>query len=215
MTSMRLLFSLIIFSLSVPVTMAAETAKKQSYTEVHRPLPVTGDKIKVVEYFWYGCPHCYNLEPKLRQWLKNKPDDVVFHRIPAVLTDAWLPQAKAFYIAEKLGITEEIHPALFDHIHRKKRRLKTQKTLREFFSEYDVDPKAFNELYTSKEIVNKIKAGLLETQRLKITGVPTVSVQGKYVTSGRQAGGNEQMLAVIDELIARERRLLARNSGAP
>lgn len=182
------------------------SGRKQTYTEVRKPLTVAGDKIRVTEYFWYGCPHCYSLEPDIREWLKNKPEDVEFRRVPAVLTDTWLPQAKAFHIAEKVGVTEDIHPAMFDHIHRKKRRLNKQKDLREFFSEYGVAEKVFDELYSSKEITDKIKTGLLEVQRLRIAGVPTMSVNGKYVTSVRQAGSNQELLEVVDTLIAKERR---------
>ena len=216
MTLTRLLFmsfAMVLLNLSaVPAVTAGEVAKgkKQPYTEVRKPLPVSGDKIEIVEYFWYGCPHCYSFEPVLKKWLETQPDDITFRRVPAVLTDAWLPQAKAFYIAEKLGIAEDIHPALFDHIHRKKRRLNKQKSLREFFSEYDVDKKVFNELYLSKEVTDKIKMGLRETQRLRISGVPTMSVQGKYVTSARQAGSNEEMLETIETLITKERRLMAK-----
>jgi len=104
----------------------------------------------VREFFWYGCPHCYKLEPYLETWLKTKPEDVDFVRIPGVMNRSWELHGKAFYVAKSLGVLEESHSNLFNAIHRDKRKLTNQKQLAGFYKDYGVDKKTFNALRIDK-----------------------------------------------------------------
>jgi thiol:disulfide interchange protein DsbA len=166
----------------------------------------SGDRIEVVEVFWYGCPHCYSFEPHLEEWLENKPDDVAFIRIPGVLNQGWIPHAKAYYAAEKLGIVDKIHRPLFDAIHRERRQLYTEDQLAEFFAGHGVPAEQFKSVFNSKEVDTKIRQAYFLARDYKLTGVPSLVINGKYLTSGTHAGTFESMLEVTDKLIEQERQ---------
>lgn len=170
-----------------------------------QPTQAPEGKIEVAEVFWYGCPHCYAFEPILESWLKTKPDDVVFRRIPGVLNKNWVPHAKAYFTAEKLGILEKIHKPLFDAIHKERRRIFTEDQLRDFFEEQGVDPDEFNKIYNSDEVETKTKQAFFLARGYRLTGVPSVVVNGKYLTSGSLAGSYENLLKVVNYLIEKER----------
>lgn len=178
----------------------------QPYAELDPAQPTRSEgKIEVVEIFWYGCPHCYTLEPHLEKWLETMPDDVVFRRVPGVLGKNWLPHARAYYTAELLGIVDKIHRPLFDAIHRDNRTIMNAKNLRDFFAEQGVSKSEFEKVYESEEVTGKIKAAFIESQGYKLTGVPAIIVNGKYRTGASMTGSNEKLIEVIDFLIAQER----------
>lgn len=169
----------------------------------------SGDRIEVVEVFWYGCPHCYALEPYLEQWLENKPEDVEFRRIPGVLGRDWMAHARAYYTAEKLGIVDQIHRPLFNAIHKEKKRILSGEQLRDFFAEHGVDKAEFTRIFDSEDVTDKLKQAFVAAQGSKITGVPTMIVNGKYRTSATMAGSYENMITIVNQLIVKERKLLA------
>ncbi|RMD71961.1 MAG: thiol:disulfide interchange protein DsbA/DsbL, partial [Gammaproteobacteria bacterium] len=110
------------------------------YELVTPPQPTEDpSKIEVLEFFWYGCPHCYHAEPLVEAWLKRKPEDVVFRRMPAIFTNPlWELHARAYYTAEALGIVDKIHRPLFDAIHKERRPMNTEKDIEAFFAEHGV-----------------------------------------------------------------------------
>ena len=165
----------------------------------------SGDKIEVVEVFWYGCPHCYSLEPYLEDWLKNKPDDVAFRRVPGILGKNWIAHARAYFTAEKLGIVDKIHRPLFDAIHRDRKNIMSESALRDFFAQQGVDKKQFDDIYQSDEVSDMVKSAFSEGQAFGLTGVPAIVVNGKYLTSASQAGGNKELISVIGQLTEQER----------
>lgn len=165
----------------------------------------TGDKIEVLEVFWYGCPHCYSFEPHIEAWLKDLPDDVEFIRVPGVLNRGWIPHAKAYYVAEKLGIVDKIHRPLFDAIHKEKRRLFTEEELMDFFVEHGVSAGDFERVITSKELDTKIRQAYFLARDYKLTGVPSVVVNGKYLISASHIRTFEEMIQVTNALIEKER----------
>lgn len=169
---------------------------------------ITKDKIEVVELFWYGCPHCYHFEPQLNKWLKNKPDNVVFLRIPAVFNPTWALHARAFYAATSLGLFEdgkhEFHDAFFEEIHEKKKRLKNKKELQKFFARFGVSAEDFNNTFDSFAVNTKVNRATTLSKRYKLDGVPTIIVNGKYRTDGPLAGGRKGMIKVLDFLIKKE-----------
>jgi len=190
--------------------LAAGYTEGKEYTALASPQPTnSGDKIEIVELFWYGCPHCYRLEPEMEQWLANKPDDVEFVRMPAIVGPPWELLAKAFYTAEFLGVMDTMHLALFDYLHKDKKKIINEAELQAFFVEQGVSNEDSRNTYTSFAVAMKGNNSKLMTQRYGITGVPTIIVNGKYNTSGSLAGSNENIIKVMDYLIAQERTALA------
>ena len=163
------------------------------------------DKVEVVELFWYGCPHCFDLEPHIRQWLETKPDDVEFVRMPAVLGPGWELLGKGFYTAELLGVEDRIHPALFEALHVKKQKINDEAALQDFFVNHGVSAEDFRKTFASFAVSVKLNNAKAMTRRYAITGVPTLIVNGKFSTGGRQAGSNANIIKVVDYLVARER----------
>lgn len=169
---------------------------------------ITTKKIEVVELFWYGCPHCYRLEPYMKKWLAKKPDNVVFYRVPAVFNAAWGLHARAFYTAKSLGLFDngktEFHDAFFNEIHKNGNRLSKQKSIESFFAKFGVSAEDFNNAFYSFSVNNKVNRAAALSKRYQAEGVPTIIVNGKYRTDGPMAGGNEGILKVVDFLIKKE-----------
>lgn len=164
----------------------------------------TGDKIEVLEVFWYGCPHCYHFEPVIEKWLGEKAEYIEFVRMPGILGPQWLPHARAFYAAEKLGILEKIHESLFDAIHKDKRKIVDEESLRAFFSEHGVSGADFDQAYNSREVEDKVRTAFSAGKNYALTGVPAIIINGKYTTSASMAGSFEKIVDVINTLAAKE-----------
>ncbi|MBT7952671.1 MAG: thiol:disulfide interchange protein DsbA/DsbL [Gammaproteobacteria bacterium] len=165
----------------------------------------TDNKIEVLEIFWYGCPHCYDFEPHIEKWLENLPEDVEFRRMPGIFNKNWIPHAKAYFTAEKLGVLDKIHSPLFNALHKERKRIYSEDELKDFFVAKGIDGDEFTKVFNSSEIETKFKQAFVMGQRYKITGVPAVIVNGKYMTSGSMTGSYENLLKTIEDLIAKER----------
>ena len=176
------------------------------------PLAGASDgKVKVVELFWYGCPHCFQFEPHIHKWQQSKPANVEFERIPAVFTDkngepraSWELHARAYYTADVMGILEKIHAPLFDAIHVKKQRPFSEEALRAFFVAHGVDGADFDATFNSFAVNGLVASAIRKTQEYGISGVPSLAVQGKYRIGGRMAGSYDNMLKITDFLVAKE-----------
>jgi thiol:disulfide interchange protein DsbA len=179
----------------------------QDYIELSNPQPTSsGDKIEVVELFWYGCPHCYHLDPFLEDWVASKPDDVEFVRMPAILGKRWGLLAKGYYTAELLGVVDKIHPALFEAIHEDKKKINDEAALQDFFVAHGVSAEDFKNTFNSFAVNVKANNARQMTRRYAITGVPTIIVNGKYSTSPGLARSNEGVIKVMNYLVEKERR---------
>jgi protein dithiol oxidoreductase (disulfide-forming) len=193
-------------SVSLFLLIGNQAFAEDGYNRISPPQPTqTGDKIEVVEIFWYACPHCYDFEPYIHEWLQNKPDDVEFRLMPGIFRKSWIPHAKAFYTAEKLGVLDKIHGPLFKALHREKKKIHDEKSLRKFFVKQGVDKAEFTKIYNSEEIDTKAKQAFVMGQRYKVTGTPAMIVNGKYMISGSTAGSFENVLKVVDNLVDKER----------
>ncbi|MCG8324184.1 MAG: thiol:disulfide interchange protein DsbA/DsbL [Thiotrichales bacterium] len=170
-----------------------------------QPTDVAEGKIEVVEVFWYGCPHCYDFEPFLEDWLKNKPDDVEFKRMPGIFRENWVPHARAYYTALELGVLDSVHRPMFNAIHKHRKKLDSQSQLRKLFAENGIDEDAFDKVYESESVTSKVRKAMLMGRRYQIRGVPSVIVNGKYLTGASIAGNFENMLKAIDQLVDKER----------
>ncbi len=165
---------------------------------------VPDGKVEVVEFFWYGCPHCFTLEPQLDAWLEKKPENVVFKRVPSPLNPSWTVHSQFFYAAEALGAADKLHKPLFEAIHVQKRKLFDKQSLIDFAVEQGVDRQKFSDAWNSFGVYVKVQQARKLAQRYGITGVPAVGINGKYKTSGSLAGTYSKMLEIVDELIAKE-----------
>lgn len=185
---------------------AAAAMAGRDYAVIAQPLPVeTGDKVEVLELFWYGCPHCFELEPKLAKWVKALPKDVEFRRMPAIFRDTWVPGAKLFYALEALGELQRLNSDVFDAIHVENKDLNDEQSLANWMVSKGVDRKKFLDTFNSFNVQTKAKRAEQLTRQSKIQGVPALIIDGRYATSGAMVGGHEQMLAVADELIQKAR----------
>ncbi len=204
---MKKVFAFVALLMLAPLAAAAgDDGKGVKYEELANPQPTAAaDKIEVLELFYYGCPHCYHLEPELNDWLKQKPDDVVFVRMPAVLGPTWELLGRAYYTAELLDVVDKIHAPLFDHIHKEKKPIRNATELKEFFAEQGVSEADFDKTFNSFAVITKTNRAKQVRELYGLTGVPTLVVNGKYRTTATLAGGNKQMLQVVDLLIDRER----------
>jgi thiol:disulfide interchange protein DsbA len=169
-----------------------------------------GGKIEVVEFFWYGCPHCYHLEPEVVAWAKRTPKDVVFKRVPAVPNDAWGEGAKIFYTLEAMGLLDQYHQKVFEAIHKDNINLQNKRLREEWLKKNGIDVAKYNEEEKSFSVASKLARARQLTQSYKVDGVPRVVVNGKYYTSGEQAGGPQRVFPVVDQLVEMARR----DSGA-
>lgn len=186
---------------------AVTTAQAADYEVLAKPGRV--DKpgmIEVREFFWYGCPHCYHLEPHVATWLKTKPADVNFVRTPAALNPVWEQNARAYYTAETLGIMEKAHGPLFQAIHVGQQRLFDKDSLIRFYGGFGANPANFNNLYSSFAVSGKVAQGKALAQQYGLEGVPAVVVNGKYLVKGSDA----KVIKTVNELIAKERLALAK-----
>ena len=181
------------------------SAEPLGYEKIIPPQPTGNpDKVEVIEFFWYGCPHCYHFEPDLEQWLKHKPDNVDFIRQPAVFSKLWGDHAKAYFTAEALGVVDKVHADLFDAIQNKKQALRTEDELAKFFVAHGVDEDEFRNAYNSFLVDAKMRQAESMSARYGVTGVPAIIVNGKYKTNGPLAKSQDNMIKIMNELIARE-----------
>jgi len=162
-------------------------------------------KIEVIEFFWYGCPHCYAMEPAVNAWAKNAPKDVAFRRVPAT-TGGWEDMARVFYTLETMNLLDQYHGKVFDAIHRDKVNLGNKKIRDEWLAKNGIDPKKYEETEKSFTVATKLQRSKQLTYAYKVDSVPRVFVNGKYYTAAELAGSGNNVFPVVDQLIALARK---------
>lgn len=202
------------FILMMPLLACAESATNfkegEHYVELSTPATTSAPEgnIEVVELFWYGCPHCFQLEPHIEHWLKESPNDVTFVRMPAVMGPGWELHARAYYAAALLGVEDKTHAPLFDAIHRKRENLFNQGALSAFYANYGVKPSEFDQALKSFSVNSKIMQAKNRQKDYRATGVPAIIVNGKYRVSTTMKAGDKGLFDVVDYLIRKERMAL-------
>jgi thiol:disulfide interchange protein DsbA len=196
------LLLLLLLCLSPTILIAEEFKEGVQYTTFLKPYPVsTGDKIEVREVFWYGCPHCFNLETPLNKWRKEGiPANAEFVRMPGIFRDSWIPHARAYYAFEALGQTEKLHHALMNAMHVKKQRIMTKDQIADFIATQGVDRKEFLDAYNSFSVDSLSRQAGIMTKRYGITGVPSLIVDGRYLVNTSHAGKGE-LFKVVNHLV--------------
>ena len=168
------------------------------------------DKIEVAEFFWYGCPHCYDLEPYLQRWKADMPANVRFVQVPVTWNNAVATHAKMFYTAEALGdlgVIENLtafHQAVFAELHQRGNRLLSERAMKQLFARFGASEEDFDGAWNSFDVDRRLRLAEDLSQRYSVQSVPTIVVNGKFRTGAPEAGGNAKLVEVIDELIARE-----------
>lgn len=203
---LALLCLLPVAALAVPYAPApassAGFAAGRDYIELAAPLPTsTGSQLEVREFFYYGCSHCFDLEPAVTAWLKRKSADTTFVRTPAVLNPRWETLGRAFYVAEELKVLEQVHAPLYHALHIKRERLDSQQALRTFFAGYGVQAAQFDAAWNSSRVSVSVKNASALAKKYMIQGTPTLTVNGKYVVPSN----GDRTFAVVEFLLGKER----------
>ncbi|MCU7960335.1 MAG: thiol:disulfide interchange protein DsbA/DsbL [gamma proteobacterium symbiont of Bathyaustriella thionipta] len=192
------------------VTSWALAAQPVTYKTLNKPVPVDQpDKIEVLEFFWYGCPHCYHFEPEVSAWLETKADDVVFKRVAAPLNPAWGIHSKFYYTAEAMGVVDKLHKPLFDALNsgskEQRAELYSKDGLIQFAANHGVDADKFRTTWDSFFVNLRINQAKKLAALYKVTGVPAVAVNGKYKSGLGLAGSYPNVINTINQLIDKER----------
>jgi len=171
----------------------------------YRVLPIsqpveTKGKVEVIEFFWYGCPHCYDFEPDLSAWVKRQPKDVVFRRVPVAFREDFMPHNQLFYALQAMGKGDALNEKVMYAMHKENKRLLTEPEIADWVASQGIDRNTFLATYRSFAVVSKSRAAKELADAYRIDGVPTVVMQGKYVTSPSIAGSKTKALLVMDYL---------------
>jgi protein dithiol oxidoreductase (disulfide-forming) len=179
------------------------------FVRLTQPVPTTAGpgKIEVIEFFWYGCPHCNAFEPALDAWSKQLPADVMFHRIPVAFSnEPFVAHQRIFFALDSMGLIGTMHRKVFYAIHHDRMRLDKPEEIAAFMAQNGVDSTKFMQAYGSFTTQTKLRQANQLVDGYKIDGVPAIGVQGRFYTSGPLAGDNEKALVVADALIQKLRK---------
>ena len=213
MNRIRSLFALAL-ALAFLVAPGAQAQSRlgTDYSALKAPQPTEAPgKVEVVEFFWYGCPHCYALEPALDAWVKKLPADVQFRRIPAILSESWAPHARIYYAFEALGVLDRVHKSFFDAIHRDHLNVASEEAMNEWLKKNGIDRKTFDGAVKSFGVQTKAKRAAQLTAAYQVEGVPLIAVQGKHTVGAEQSATREKMLATAGDLIVLARKDLPKD----
>lgn len=180
----------------------AQSLSDSSYKPVASPFKVsTGDKIEVAELFWFGCGHCFALEPSIKQWNANKPANAEFVKIPAIFSKRWEFHGKAFYTMQALNVPEEAYDAFFRRIHVQRKPVNNYNSLVSFLADYDKAEEQVESAFNSFEVDTKVRAATKISRQSGATGVPTILVDGKYMTSQGMNAGTAGLFETVNLLV--------------
>ncbi len=196
-------------ALGLPAAAQGGIVEGTHYVRLSQPLPVTAPagKVEVVEFFWYGCPHCNAFEPALEAWVKKLPEFVAFRRVPVQFREEPFGTHQRIYFAlETLGQLEAMHRKVFAAIHNDRLKLDKPAEIQAFMSKNGLDGARFIEVMNSFGVQTKARQAKQLAEAYKIDGVPALGIQGRFYTSGSLAGGQDKMLVVADFLIQASRK---------
>ena len=217
MRLLQRLFAIACFGLIAAAATAAPNApvEGQEYIRLQQPVPTdSGKKVEVMEFFWYNCPHCYQFEPHLAEWIKKQGDHIVMKRVPVGFRESFVPQQKLYYTLEAMNRLD-LHRAVFDAIHASRQKLDREEQIFAFIEKQGVDMKKFTDTFNSFSVQSKVGRVAQLQQTFRIDGVPTVIIDGQYITSpsivgqtmrgASEAQMNAATLQVMDALVAKKK----------
>jgi thiol:disulfide interchange protein DsbA len=176
----------------------------EHYTLLENPRRVRTDKIEVMEFFSYGCIHCYNFDPELSDWAESNSDKINFIRTPAISNDLWRLLGRNYYTMEKLGIVEKYHMPFFREVHDVKRNFSSPKRLSDYFDGKGTTSEEYTKVFNSLAVSRKMTVADQMGRRLLVSSVPTIIVHGKYMVRITRSVGISRMLEVMDFLVDKE-----------
>ena len=186
--------------------LALESGKDYLEISPAQKTDVKKGQVEVLEFFWYRCPHCFDLEPELNAWSKKLPKDVVLKKVPGILQPGWANLARAYYALEAVGMLEKLHGDVFNAIHVQGMDLNPPERFFDWAVTKGVDRKQIADAYNSFAVNTKVMRAQQMTTSFKLNGVPAFVVDGKFVTSAYLTGGVPSMFKALDELVAQERK---------
>jgi len=169
----------------------------------------TGERIEVIDFFWYGCPYCNELQPALEEWIKRKPDDVAVRRVPAILKDNWAPHARLYYTLELLGEVERLHLKVYHSYHVEELSMSKPDVMEQWAVKNGIERRRWVDAYFSPEVDARIARAFQATKRYNVQGTPSVVVDGRYLTSSSMTPTVRDMVPVLEDLV----RLARQNRG--
>ena len=184
-------------------TMAADSSQK--YVQISNQKQTESDKVVIYEFFWYGCPHCYNLEPTINDIESNLDKDTILIKVPVALRDSWELHAKAYYALQQMKLDDNLHEKVFAEIHVNSNRLDTKEKLANFIKEEGYDADKFLKILDSFGTEIRIKKASRLANQYQIKSVPTLVINGKYKTSGSHVSSYQELYDVVQLLVDKER----------
>jgi thiol:disulfide interchange protein DsbA len=195
--------ALLLFALTSVAAYAQPVAGRE-YQELSPARPVaTGERIEVLEFFYYGCPVCYEAQPHIAKWLIKSGPGLAHIRVPAVFTDSSESFARTFFTLGAMNQIARLHWPLYDNHHFDGKQLNEEKNVVAWVASNGVDEKRFTELWHSAEVQAQVDAAKKALATYDVKGVPTFVIDGKYLTSARLAGGTKEMMRVVEYLVGR------------
>lgn len=200
---LTLIFALTIWMLSILVIEAPKGEYQEGvhYKLLENPRRIRGDKVEIMEFFSFGCIHCYNFEPEISEWIKSREDTIRFVRAPFNSSELWRVLARTYYSMEELGILEKNHYPFFVEIHGRGRNMSDPERIAKWIDGKNTSAEAFSKMYDSTIVTNRMRQGDRLQRRFRIDSVPTLVVNGKYIVSN---AGFSRMLEVADYLVEKE-----------
>jgi len=192
----------------LPLAALAQGAPQEGrdYKRVATPVPVADGKVEVVEFFGYWCPHCNDFEPTLEAWAKKLPQAVTFRRIPVAFSPGQEPLQRLYYALEALGQVEALHRKVFAALHVERKRLNTDADIGAWLQSVGADSAKLQDTMKSFSVATKLRQSKQLADAYRIEGVPTLGIQGRFMTSPSIAGTSERALAVTDALLVQVRK---------
>ena len=208
MDSRRRFLLLAAGALAAPRALAIDLLEGADYSVIpQRPL-ANPRRIEVVEFFYYGCRWCNELQPYLEDWLKRRPVDVNFRYQPAIRNTRWVVLTKAFFALQAMGEVQRLHSRVYRAYHRDGVNLEDEAVLTGWLLKQGIQLKPFEEQMRSPETMAKVEAARADTYAYQVDSTPSVAVQGRYLTSSGMTGGVVQLMQVVEDLVvfARQQR---------
>ena len=187
------------------VILTSNNVFAQKYAQISTEKQTESDQIIIYEFFWYGCPHCFNLEPTMDRIEADLDKDARVVKVPVALRDSWLPHAKLYYSLSQMDMIDNIHNLIFEEIHLEDNRLDNEDVMAQFLGKNGIDTKDFREKYNSYGTEARIKKASNLARKYQINSVPTIVVNGKYLTSGSFVSSYDELYSVVNLLVERER----------
>ena len=203
-----LLFAGLISSLAASSpSLAAEPQSGRDFKPINPPLPTTKGKIEVLEFFSYGCPHCSDFHPLISQWAAKLPKDVSFRRVPVSFNrPEWARLSRLYFALEATGDLAKLDTAVFLAIHEQRVTFKTDEAVVSWAAGKGADGKKFGDALASFSMQSKVQRADQEATAARISGVPSLAVDGKYLVNNEAAGNFEELLKLTDSVIAKARQ---------